>query len=112
MLYVRTCSKTVEPSIPKQAQVTVVIASHHAPRAWAQLLPPSVCYFPGQGVRVLRSEQWLQPWEAFSPFICMLTGLRCLRKEKTCNCFCNLNNISSLETPGEKSLSSWQVVMA
>lgn len=41
MLYVRSCSKTVEPLIPKQAQVMVVIASHNAPLAWAQLLPPS-----------------------------------------------------------------------
>lgn len=46
------------------------------------------------------------------PFICMRAALRWLRKQKTCNCFHNLNNISSLETLGEKSLSNWQVEMA
>lgn len=32
-------------------------------------------------------------------------------EQKTCNCFCNLNNISGLEAPGDKSLSGWAGMM-
>lgn len=67
-------------------------------------LPPSLGALPG-----LRD---VQPWQVSHPFICMLAALRWLGKQKTCNCFGNLNNISSLETPGEKSLSGWQAELA
>lgn len=94
---------------------------------WRKLLPVRPCSkkdcctkastgYNGHSIsphtRAVRAEERAAALGGYSLFICMLAGLCWLWKEKTCNCFYNLNNISSLETPREKSFSSWQVTMA